>query len=365
MSYINKYFLPYISIPTLINGILLYHNPLLGTLSTAVTIIGIIYLLRIQNHLTFIQRILQFLFWTSLGWSAAWYEMYKFHSFYEQITQKNICITGIVTDYQHCLHMRNSHRITLSHLQIIQKNTTNLLQSTCFVYMDHTSIDQLYSIGSTLRLEKIHIKKPDDHFAQYLIKEGVFGTIFTSSDAITEIKKSSSWYSCIHTLRHSVFSRIQKKLPSHHFALFSALFLGNKLYNKKETEPIQDQFRIWGIAHIFARSGMHISIIINILMYLLFFIPAGHHLKILFVATASIIYTICSWTSVSFIRSFIMFILSAYGMLCKRYINPLHLLSLTTLLILIFHPLNLFFLDFQLSFALTGSLIWICTNITN
>jgi hypothetical protein len=98
MSYIKNYFNPLISVPTLINGILVYHNPLLGIVATAVTIIGVIYLLRVRNHLTFIHIFLQFFMWSSIGYLAAYYEMYKFHTFYTKIQKKNINLTGIITD---------------------------------------------------------------------------------------------------------------------------------------------------------------------------------------------------------------------------------------------------------------------------
>lgn len=363
MSHFKKYFLPIISIPALIDGILLYHNPLIGAFATLITTASI-YTIYYTNSASLIkEKIIPFFFWLCMGWSTSWHEWRTFNNFYTAIDQKTITLIGTVTDYQHCMHMRNKHRITLKLSHGTHINAQTSISGSLLVYINSQSDEQLYTLGTTLCISNIQIKKPQAEFIYYLIKEGVLGTLFIATKNINVLERSPLWYTPIHQVRNSIFETIQQKLSPEHFALFSALFLGNKGYNKTDTEPIQDHFRMWGIAHIFARSGMHISIIIGILFFILWFIPCTHQMKIFLTTCASIIYTLCSWSSVSFIRSLIMFILGNYGIAHKRYTDPLHLLALTAAIILVLHPLNLFFLDFQLSFALTGALIWICTNL--
>ena len=367
MSHFLKYFLPLLAIPALIAGILLHHNLHLGLFaisSISITTILISY----TGHLSYDKSCVILIMCTMLGWYASWHEWQQFNNFYANVDNKIINITGTVTDYEECKHVRNKHRITLKMLYYTPDTETNTLQTaldgSLFMYVNHPSNQQLYAIGTNICVHHVFIKKPDSEFAYYLIREDVLGSIFINNDKIYAFASTPTWYKSVHTARQSIFKQIQQKLSPDHFALFSSLFLGNKIYNKNATDPIQDKFRIWGIAHIFARSGMHISIIIGILFCLLWLVPLPYSLKIFIISSITLIYNILSWSSVSFMRALIMCLFSNYSLIKRRSAHSLHLLSLTTVFVLLSHPINLFFLDFQLSFALTGALIWIYTRFS-
>jgi hypothetical protein len=49
------------------------------------------------------------------------------------------------------------------------------------------------------------------------------------------------------------------------FALFSSLFLGNRTAIKQDLEEQKPLFKVWGISHFLARSGLHLLIFIMLL----------------------------------------------------------------------------------------------------
>jgi ComEC/Rec2-related protein len=357
MSHIQYYFSPLYAIVGIIAGILLYHAGIVGLICLICSSMIVCILPQTVDGAQPWWRIAFLALWCCIGWCAAWYEMRPFEQLYAQPCT-GITITGTVIDYMHCNHIRYPHRITL-----MLDTTASIPAGAVYIYTNHKTETAPYVLDDRLLITSVTLKKPPASFSRYLIKEDILGTSFVAHDAITKLPCSSqhSWHAWIYALRTRIFASIKEQLENNHFALFSALFLGNKTYDKDETDPVQTQFRLWGIAHIFARSGMHISMIIGILLYLLTLIPLPYTIKIISTSGIGIVYALCSWSTISFARAFMMFLLSNYCLLIRRQSSTLHLLGITTITALLWHPLNLFFLDFQLSFTLTGALVWICT----
>ena len=122
-------------------------------------------------------------------------------------------------------------------------------------------------------------------------------------------------------------------------------------------------FNEWGISHYLARSGLHMILFILIWTMVLQFLPVHISVKRVAIAALCIIYSILTWPSISFCRSFFVFLLCQVGMIVNFQVNFLHLLTTTCLLILLFNPIQLFFLDFQLTFSLSFALVWLSRKI--
>jgi len=347
----QKYFSPVLAIIGIITGILTYHSTIAGTLPV---LIGIGLLIVVPTIITSAQHmhftLVAYLF-SLIGYGAAWYETSPHELFCTHYATPQI-ITGTVVDYMHCAHMNYPHRITIA-------LEGAFADQVMYVYTNKiSSPDDI--LNNFLITRPLTLKKPTSSFGYYLIKEGIIGTAFVPHIKLTYHKTPTiTWNAWLHATRAAIFTRIQQALSPEHFALYSTLFLGNKSYDKAETDPIHTHFRTWGISHIFARSGIHIAIIINLLLYALTFLPVPYTFKISFAACICTIYACCSWSTISFARALCMFLLASYCIVLRRQVSGLYLLALTTLWVLLWHPLNLFFLDFQLSFALTGALIWV------
>ena len=120
--------------------------------------------------------------------------------------------------------------------------------------------------------------------------------------------------------------------------------------------PFAHSFRQWGISHYLARSGLHLTIFTFIWLMLFRLFPFSFFFKQLFMLLLCSIYLVFSWSSISFLRAFYSFFLYTICNICKIPIHFLHILTLVTLYVAICNPIQIFFLDFQLSFALTFAL---------
>jgi competence protein ComEC len=171
-------------------------------------------------------------------------------------------------------------------------------------------------------------------------------------------KPTYSYQRYIHNVSARLKSTLQKKMSKEAYSLFTSLFLGDTVTCKKELEQTKDQFRAWGIMHQLARSGLHLGIFVMVWQALLCVIPLPFLLKELLMLLLSIIYFALSCSSISFMRALYTFILYKICILHKRPHNLIHLLSVVCFAVLLDNPMQLFFLDFQLSFTLTFALAW-------
>lgn len=218
-------------------------------------------------------------------------------------------------------------------------------------------------VGDVIEIKSINIKRPvpkkiltnNPSFNEYLLKEDVLATVFTNNLNYTKIYTPKfSIKKWLLEKKQKIFNEIKIKLSPKTFTYFSYIFLGNK--KDKTVSGMRKQFNNWGISHYLARSGLHIILFILIWKFLLGLIPIKLNSKHIMLLLICISYQLLSWSSISFSRAFYVFIIYELGRLLNKQTNFMHILSLVCLFILITNPIQLFFVDFQLSFALTFAL---------
>lgn len=169
------------------------------------------------------------------------------------------------------------------------------------------------------------------------------------SDAITIV--STSTPTLLARARQWVRARLADgftKEQSLDHALLRALVLGD---NDPELRDIQEQFRRTGTSHHLAISGMHIAVVGFAIYWIarLLRIRPG---KTVGIAMAIVlVYGLLALPSPPVVRSVTLCLCLGIGVLLRRTIDPLQLLSLTALFMLVYHPLDLFSAGFQLSFG--------------
>lgn len=196
-------------------------------------------------------------------------------------------------------------------------------------------------------------------FINYLIKEQIVFVSFDQQFSYSNLTRPTwSFRRFIHTHKTRLLNSLEKKMSTESFRFFSSLFLGNRTCIKQSLENTNEQFKVWGISHFLARSGLHLALFIFIWQMLFRCIPLSFSTKQIFLTLFSVIYFIFTWTSAPFTRAFSLLILHKFFLFFKLPYNLLHALSLVCFCFLLYCPLYLFFLDFQLSFILTLALIW-------
>jgi len=210
--------------------------------------------------------------------------------------------------------------------------------------------------GDCIELTNINLRTAHPTgFARYLVKENALATLFSRKKPKLIQRPRFSLARRFFQTRQKLYQTLKQKLSSKSFSYFASIFLGNKeplSQGSQERTP----FYYWGIAHYLARSGLHIALFILLWRLLLSLLPIFFLAKHVLLITFCLVYALLSWPSISFFRALTLFLTYELGIITNHKPHIFYLLYLITGTILIFNPTQLFFLDFQLSFALTLAL---------
>lgn len=217
------------------------------------------------------------------------------------------------------------------------------------------------NVGDTAIFSDLWIQpNTNKAFELYLIKEQLIAMVFVK-EPVFKISKSHSnlFAQWIASTKTRLLSSLQTRMTQLNFTLIESILLGHKATYKESSDLVKNTFKIWGIVHQLARSGLHVVIFIMLWTLLLSRLPIPFFVKQLVLIAILGIYTVLSWSSISFIRALITFGMYKICTFTTVPIQPLYLFIWTCILVLFYNPLHLFFLDFQLSFALTFALAWL------
>lgn len=306
-----------------------------------------------------------FIFCALCGFSLGSYRLHEQrkhqNTIIQELCNKEIDCVGYISDLQISHDRKVKNRITLEirHYRPVGTQEWIPIEAAIFLYSRRPPTD--CAVGDTIQLDSITFKHGNSNpaFNNYLLKEGICATAF-AQQATFKIVAQPAWgvRNWLHQQRVGLVDRLRNRFSHATLALFTSLFLGNRTEEKQEQEIIAQQSKNWGTSHHLARSGLHLVIFIYLLASLLRFLPMSLFAKEILLLTLCIIYHLFSWSSVSFLRAFITFLFYKTCTLLKFPSHVLHILTLACGLILFTNPMQLFFLDFQLSFGLTFTLAW-------
>lgn len=137
-------------------------------------------------------------------------------------------------------------------------------------------------------------------------------------------------------------------------ALLRALLLGD---NDPQLRDVQDQFQKTGTAHHLAISGTHIAVVGGILWFLLRVTGVRPRRAATVVLIVVVGYGALALPSAPVVRSVVLAAAFCAGMLAGRVGRGLQLLAASVVLMLVFHPPDLFNAGFQLSFGTVLGLV--------
>ncbi len=198
----------------------------------------------------------------------------------------------------------------------------------------------------------------------------------TSSTA--HIHKLTTENSLLHQLRYypeqircTIRDFLNSHLSSEQAAIYRALLIGDRAgIDRKRFET----FKASGVVHIFAISGIHLSLVASALFLVFYWVlRRSEYLllhysckKIALLSTIPFLtsYSLLAGAQTPVLRSLIMVIVFILAFCVQRQRSPFTTLSFAALLIVISNPLSLFTVSFQLSFAAVASLILILPNLT-
>lgn len=265
------------------------------------------------------------------------------------INEKSTDYIGYVYDINHMHnHCDKNYKTCITFLIKNPKNLKSYIKIYC---TDKINV----SIGTMLKIHNLKIR-PNNK--TQIIRDQIYGNSFAYKLNYQILQKPRYWdiLSQLKNLRNSIDLRLKSKLNIQTYNLFSQIFLGK--YEQNPTgEYNRNRFKFWGIFHYLARSGLHVNFLISLMSSLFKYIPVDFFLKKIISILLILIYSLLTWPSTSFNRSYNTFLLYQIFIFTKQPISIDHIFTLVTFTTLIYDPFLLFSLDFQLSYGLTMALI--------
>lgn len=288
-----------------------------------------------------------------IGLSAMRYQRERFEQAAYACTQAE-CIRAHVENIVPGI-TKNSIVITLGLYEIENKDHHKIPVKACVQLRSSHAIS--ICVGDTVEIKPLKLQPVQGTFALYAMKEGFAATGTITKKTIIHVIERAPYIKSIQSkVRERLTTSIKQKISPESYALFATIFLGQKQKHQQLTYNI---FARWGLSHQLARSGLHLVIFIVILRWFFGYLPFGYRLKQTMLLLSVLCYYLLSWPTISFIRAITTFILYYLYDTVLVQTNALHVLTIATWLILLSCPIQLFFLDFQLSFGLSYVLLLI------
>ncbi|MTI66626.1 MAG: DNA internalization-related competence protein ComEC/Rec2 [Firmicutes bacterium] len=158
----------------------------------------------------------------------------------------------------------------------------------------------------------------------------------------------------VYSFKKRTFKLFDNLLNQKFSSIIKAIILGDSSY--LELSKLKE-FRSLGIAHVLAVSGLHIGIIYGLFFFLFRILRIKNKINIIITLIILWFYGLIIGFPASVLRALVMFsILMLSKVIHSRY-DALNGLFFSCLILLIYNPLWLFSIGFQLSFIATLSLI--------
>ena len=217
-------------------------------------------------------------------------------------------------------------------------------------------------ISKTEFKDLIHPLNPNQFdYKTYLEKKYIYHQIFTKNQSLLKLgTKGKTLFGIANNIRSYINTKLKPcNFKPDELAIINALLLGQR---QNISEDVYTSYTDAGAIHILAISGLHIGIILLILSYV--FKPIEHFkhgklLKTILLVTVLWSFALIAGLSASVTRAVTMFSIVAIAMNLKRPTNIYNTLAISMFIILLFKPLFVFDVGFQLSYLAVYAIVTI------
>lgn len=254
----------------------------------------------------------------------------------------------------------NSYKVNVQILATTLNQSIEKCNGHAIVYFKKSTYDNTLNYGDEIICRNTFTpiaepRNPDEFdFKNYLALNEFYTNAFLQSNEWIKLGSGyTNWFwKLAYRWRQGCVNLIEKYVPGKNEAAVTAgLILG---YRSSIDKEIYQAYSASGVIHILAVSGMHIGLIYVLLDLILFFMNRNSKLK----TFKSIIILILIWwfglmTGLpgSVVRAATLFSFLTLGKLLKQNGNTYNTMSMAAFFILIFSPLSLLDVGFQLSYA--------------
>ncbi|MBQ7450195.1 DNA internalization-related competence protein ComEC/Rec2 [bacterium] len=245
------------------------------------------------------------------------------------------------------------------------KEVDNLKSKTIVTLFEPREVYSKIQIGDTLRL-KGNLRLPQKAanpnefgYKNYLQNMNTFSTMFIQKDNFEIVKKPQSigwkFLQKVNIQRNAITEKHSKILKSPYLELLGGVVFGDDAITP--TDELKESFRISGLLHLLAASGLNVGIIFGIWFFIGNLFKMNYRLNIIIGSFLIILYTCMTGFSPSILRATLMIEFVLFGKLLDRKADSLALISFVCFLMLLYNPSWICHIGFQLSFLVTTGLI--------
>lgn len=215
-------------------------------------------------------------------------------------------------------------------------------------------------IGSIIKVEgKLDYPKKNTNFnlfnyKNYLLSEKIYFVL--TANKITYIKDTDNIFFKTKNLLINYINNFKTKDYLYTF------ILGNTSLLEQDSKK---SFQNNGISHLFAVSGMHITLISTLLMYLLKKITKNHDISYIITIFILLFYTFITNFSSSILRAFLLFLLIYINKKFKFNLKTIEIIMLILLILLMYNPFYIYSIGFKFTFIISIILILFSKKINN
>lgn len=159
----------------------------------------------------------------------------------------------------------------------------------------------------------------------------------------------------INNYREKILNVHSKYLKSPNLEILGGIVFGDDAVSPPKN--IKQSFVNSGLLHILAASGMNVAFIYSFFFFILNFLKVPFRINIITCMLAVITYVFMTGLGASVVRAALMLLFVLVGKLIDRDAHSISLLSFVALLMLIYNPMYINDVGFQLSFIVTFGLL--------
>ncbi|MCA8997184.1 MAG: ComEC/Rec2 family competence protein, partial [Planctomycetaceae bacterium] len=156
-------------------------------------------------------------------------------------------------------------------------------------------------------------------------------------------------------IREAAHRQLAKHLNSENRAVALSVLIGDRTLM---TDELRDRFVKSGTMHLLAISGLHVAILVGMVAVLCRGLGLAPKTSALILISVVILYALLTNHRPPVYRATMLAAIALIGSVRGRSLDGINLLSATGLILLVWHPSDLFDLGAQLSFLAVGAILW-------
>jgi len=193
------------------------------------------------------------------------------------------------------------------------------------------------------------------NYKKYLYNNDIYYTV-----TATSINKMANNTNVIYYLKEKITKRINHISYANEY--IKTFILGD---TSALDEDIINSYRENGISHLFSVSGMHISLFASIILFFLKRISYNNYYNYTVVILFLSFYSLLIGSSLSVIRSLIMYILFSIKRIFNFKIKSIDIMCIVLIIMLMINPYYITNISFQYSYLISFSLVLFSYKIKN